>query len=164
MSVRSIVIIHERIAHWHRRLRPRFLSWDAELEWAETRSAADLSRRVLGIAHPVILVDAADWPAAALEAVGTARYRSPGASILVLDALDRAGFAPAAREVGATEVISGAVRVSEIFAILVRWTEVARVRTAGAGWSAPRPQIPEPWEDPTAFATRWFEGLRWSGL
>ena len=57
---RVAVILHERLGHWNRQLRPRL--HDRPVRWFETRSRADLDHLLVGLACPVVLIDLGRHP------------------------------------------------------------------------------------------------------
>lgn len=129
-----VVVVHERIATWARQLRPRLAG--SAGGWAETRSAADLARRLLGAVVPVVVLDLADAPAARLEEVALARRESPDALILVLEPRDRPGVPALARELGATRVLAGPATPPEVAEVVSRWVRLSRQRARAGGWPA----------------------------
>jgi DNA-binding NtrC family response regulator len=146
LAVASLaVLIHERLGNWARQLRPRLLGWP--IRWVETRSTADLEAALAGMACPVVLIDLARRPRAALEDLDRAAQAAPNALILVLDPQAYEGVATLARELGATHVLSGPVNPPAVARLIARWLPLARRQAEGDGWSnalEPEPE-PEPW-------------------
>jgi len=139
------VVIHERRGIWARQLRPRLLAWP--IRWVETRSTADLEAALAGMACPVVLLDLARRPRAALEDLDRAAQAAPNALILVLDPQAHEGVATLARELGATHVLSGPVTPPAVAQLIARWLPLAQRQAEGDGWSnalEPEPK-PEPW-------------------
>jgi hypothetical protein len=94
----------------------------------------------------LLVIDVADRPRAALEALGQARRLAPDALCLVIDPRSHPGLAPLAEELGATCVLAGDVPPPAVAALLTRWLALSQRRSADAGW-APSPTGPaEPWE------------------
>ena len=62
---RVAVILHERLGHWNRQLRPRL--HDRPIRWFETRSRADLDSLLIGLACPVVLIDLGRHPIEGLK-------------------------------------------------------------------------------------------------
>src|SRR3954453_6771417 len=146
LAVASLaVVIHERLGTWARQLRPRLLAWP--IRWVETRSTADLEAALAGMACPVVLLDLARRPRAALEDLDRAAQVAPNALILVLDPEAREGVATLARELGASHVFSGPGTPPVGARLLARWPPLAQRQSESDGWSnAPEPEPePEPW-------------------
>ncbi len=144
------LIIHERLAYWAGRLRPRFRGWP--IRWSETRSTAELVEAAGRPACPILVVDLGDRPARGLADLDAANQAAPTALSLVLDPADHPGVAAFARELGATLVFSGPVVPPAVEAILERWLPLARRRAEGDGWARPSGPEPEFWERPELFA------------
>jgi CheY-like chemotaxis protein len=146
LAVASLaVVLHERLGTWARQLRPRLLAWP--IRWVETRSTADLEAALAGMACPVVLIDLARRPRAALEDLDRAAQAAPNALILVLDPQAYEGVATLARELGATHVLSGPVTPPSVAQLIARWLPLAQRQAEGDGWSyalEPEPE-PEPW-------------------
>lgn len=141
------VIIHERLAHWSRQLRPRFRGWP--IRWSETRSRAELVRATARAACPILVIDLADRPIRGLEDLGAALAAVPTALSLVLGPGSDPAVGMTARELGATLVLPGVVVPPEVVGLLRRWLPLARQRTETGGWSAPSepdPSNPIPWQ------------------
>src|SRR3954451_12450285 len=139
------VLIHERLGSWARQLRPRLLAWP--IRWIETRSTTDLEAALAGMACPIVLIDLARRPRAGLEDLDRAAQTASNALILVLDPQAHEGVATLARELGATQVLSGPVPPPEVAQVIARWLPLAHRLTDADGWSItrePEPQ-PEPW-------------------
>ncbi len=138
-----VLVIHERLGHWARQLRPRLSAWPVRL--VETRSAADLEAAVAGRACPVVVIDLARRVRAGLEDLDRATRAAPNALVLVLDPEAHDGVALLARELGATHVIAGVATPPAVAGLLARWLPLAQRRDDRDGWSArPEPE-PEPW-------------------
>jgi hypothetical protein len=142
---RVAVILHERLGHWNRQLRPRL--HDRPIRWFESRSRADLDSLLTGLACPVVLIDLGLHPAAGLHDLERVLERAPDARALVLDPEDHDEVAGLARELGATHVASGYVPPPFVASLLARWIELAQRRIERDGWS--RTSFPktetEPW-------------------
>lgn len=146
-AVRQVLVaIHERRGTWARQLRPRLADGPAPIQWAEARSAGELVAAVAGAACPVVVVDVGARPRGALEAVDAAVRAAPNALVLVLDAADRPEVETLARELGATDVLSGRWPPPAVADRVARWLPLARRRAEADGWS-PNPPLPvPPWE------------------
>jgi hypothetical protein len=143
----QVLVIHERLGFWARHLRPRLA--DSPVRVVETRSRGDLETALTSGsgACPVVLIDLASRPKAALEDLDRALAAAPDALALVLDPEAHEGVALLARELGATHVISGPATPPAMIRLLNRWLPLARQRAEAAGWSgsAPESPLPEPW-------------------
>lgn len=141
----SAVIVHERLGTWFRQLRPRLLSWP--IRWMETRSSSDLRSALAGLSCPIVVIDLASRPRAALEDLDLTHQAAPNALVLVLDPCALKGVSILARELGATHVIQGTATPPEVVRLLARWLPLAERRTEDDGWSriARRRNEPEPW-------------------
>ena len=142
--MRTTLIVHERIARWTRRLRPRSEGWGARL--VESRSLDDLAASAAATACPIVVVDAAGRLRAALDAILSVRQVAPAALVLAIDDAVDSGFPAAAREAGATLALRGSSPSPVVFDLIGRWVEVARGRSEADGWAADRCAEPEPWE------------------
>ena len=80
---RVAVILHERRGNWARQLRPRL--HNQPVRWFETRSRADLTGVLTGLACPVILIDLGRHPAAGLMDLDLVLRLVSDARVLVLD-------------------------------------------------------------------------------
>lgn len=137
------LVIHERLGTWARQLRPRLAGWP--IRWSESRSAADLEAAVALAACPILVVDLGDRPRPGLDALGRAALVAPYALSLVLDPGDRPGVATLARELGATQILSGHAPPPAVAELLTRWLPIARHRTEADGWSIRPGPEPDPW-------------------
>jgi hypothetical protein len=142
-----VLVIHERLGIWARHLRPRLA--DGPVRVVETRSPEDLSRVLLGGSGvcPIVLIDLARRIRAGLEDLDLARQCAPDALILVLDPEPTQGVALLARELGATDVLSGPATPPQVVRIITRWLPISRLRAESSGWAstAGEPPEPEPW-------------------
>ena len=143
----QVLVVHERIGHWARQVRPRLS--DRPLRLIQTRSGADLETALAGAgsACPVVLIDLARRVRAGLEDLERASRVAPESLVLVLDPDRHDGVALLARELGATHVLSGPVPPPDVAALLVRWLALSPKRAESAGWCGPEPEqvAPEPW-------------------
>ena len=130
------VILHERLGTWAGQLRPRLQ--DRPVRWFETRSTADLDAAILGLACPVVVIDLRR-NVEGLRDLDRVMKLAPGARTLVLDPEAHEGVAALARELGATEVISGFVPPPEVACRIDRWISLAAVQIDREGWSRPLP-------------------------
>jgi hypothetical protein len=128
------VILHERLGTWAGQLRGRLQ--DRPVRWYETRSAADLDAALLGVACPVVVIDLGR-NLEALRDLDRLVQLAPGARTLVLDPEGHEGVPALARELGATEVISGFVPPPEVAGRIDRWIGLASARIDREGWSRP---------------------------
>lgn len=127
------LIIHERVAHWSRQLRPRFDG--RPIRWVETRSSGDLSQAATRTNCPILIVSLDEKPDRGLRDLFEALRAAPDALSLVIDPSggdERAGLA---RELGATHVLSGPVVAPEVERWVRRWLPIAEARSAAFGWS-----------------------------
>ncbi len=136
------LVIHERLGYWARHLKPRLVGWP--IAWAETRSTADLEAALRATACPIVVIDVADRPLAAMEDLDRAMQTAPDALALVLDPRDY-GVAPVALELGASHVMTGGVVPPAVADFLTRWVRLAQTRNEADGWSLPAEAEPEPW-------------------
>jgi hypothetical protein len=142
---RVAVILHERLGHWNRHLRPRL--HDRPVRWFETRSRADLDHLLVGLACPVVLIDLGRHPAEGLKDLNHILERTPDARILVMDPECHDEVAALARELGATHVAVGFVPPPFVARLMARWIELAQRHLEHDGWSRtafPKTQT-EPW-------------------
>jgi hypothetical protein len=145
---RVAVIVHERLGNWIRQLRPRLHA--QPVRWFETRSRADLSGALTGLACPAVLIDLGRDPTAGLMDLDLVLRRASDARTLVLDPASQREAASLARELGATHVVSGFAHPPEVAALLARWIALALRRIECDGWS--RSSLPD------------AESSRWSWL
>jgi hypothetical protein len=137
------LVIHERLGYWARHLRSRLAGWP--LAWVETRSTADLEAALRSTASPIVIIDVADRPLAAMEDLDRAMRIAPDALILVLDPRTHDGISTVALELGATHVMAGGVVPPAVSSFLTRWIWLAQTRNEAGGWSLPEDPEPEPW-------------------
>ena len=128
------VILHERLGAWASQLQSRL--GDRPVRWYETRSLADLDAATLGVACPVVLIDLSR-NVEALAPWTIYRGLCRGRGTLVLDPDIHEGVAMLARELGATEVISGFVPPPEVADRIDRWISLAAAQIEREGWSRP---------------------------
>jgi hypothetical protein len=138
-----LLVVHERLGFWARQLRPLFRELPVRI--VETRSACDLEPVLSGTTCPLLVVDAARRVRASLEDLVLALRVAPDALALVLADDPGNEFTLLARRLGATHVIAGPVRPHEVASLLSRWLTLAQRRADAAGWQAPGPPRPEPW-------------------
>lgn len=121
---------------------------DRAVHWRETRSAADLDAALVGVACPVVLLDLERNIEGLRDLLRMARL-SPGARALVLDPEATEEVPAVARELGATEVISGFIPPPEVAARIGHWISLAALQIEREGWSRPlaveAPDDPESW-------------------
>jgi hypothetical protein len=132
---RVAVVLHERLGNWAAQLRPRLP--DPRIRWVESRSRDDLAAALLGLASPVVLIDLAANPVDGLHDLVRMREHSPGARVLVLDPGQHEGISEAARELGATLILSGFVPPPEVARLLERWIALSLDQSDHEGWSRP---------------------------
>ena len=137
------LVIHERLGYWARHLKPRLVGWP--IAWVETRSTADLEAALRATACPIVVIDVADRPLAAMEDLDRAMRTAPNALALVLDPRAHDGVAPVALELGASHVMTGGVVPPAVSDFLTRWVRLAQTRNEADGWSLPAESEPEPW-------------------
>jgi len=150
---RVAVILHERLGHWVRQLRPRL--YDQPVRWFETRSSSDLEGILTGLAYPVVLVDLGRHAATGLKDLGLISLRAPDARILVLDPETHPQVPELARELGATHVVSGFAPPPVIAELIARWIALARRGIEYAGWS--RTTFPETQTDPWSWLSDYLD-------
>jgi hypothetical protein len=140
-----MVVLHERLGFWARHLRPRLLAWP--IRWVETRSTADLEAALAGVACPIVLIDLGQRVRAGLEDLDRAAQAAPNGLFLVLDPGAHEGVATLARELGATQIVSGPVPPPEVAGLLTRWLPLAQRQSESDGWSKACEPVaePEPW-------------------
>jgi hypothetical protein len=127
------VILHERLGNWARQLRPRF--HDLPIRLIETRSWADLDAELIGVACPVVLIDAGTQLASGLLALDLVLSRAPGALVLFDTQEPHCEVTALARELGAAHVLSGFVPAPYVASLVLRWILLARRRIEQNGWS-----------------------------
>jgi len=142
MDPASLIVIHERRAHWARHLRPR-LSGPA-VRWSETRSTADLLASARRSACPIVVLDLGNRPVRGLEDLDSLRRTAPNSLSLVLDPGSHPDVGPIARELGATLVLPGVVVAPRVVELLGRWLPLARRRAEADGWMPPLPSDFDP--------------------
>ena len=149
---RVAVILHERRGNWVRQLRPRLHS--QPVRWFETRSRADLTGVLTGLACPVILIDLGCEPAAGLLDLDWVLRLVSDARILVLDPDSHHEAAGLARELGATHVASGFVAPPVVAVLLARWIALAQRHIERDGWS--RTALPQSASNPWAWLSAYL--------
>jgi hypothetical protein len=127
------LILHERLGNWAGQLRSRLQN--LPIRWFETRSRRDLDGVLTGLACPVVLIDTGPQLANGLIDLDLVRMRAPDALVLVKNAGDDREGTLLARELGATQVLSGFVPPPEVARLLGRWVLLAQRRTECSGWS-----------------------------
>lgn len=137
------LVIHERIGDWARQLKPRLVSWP--IAWVESRSTADLEAALRATACPIVVIDVAERPRAAMEDLDLAMRTAPNAMALVLDPRAHDGVAAVALELGASHVMTGGVVPPAVSDLLTRWLRLAQTRNEADGWSLPLQSEPDPW-------------------
>ena len=90
------LITHERLGYWARHLRSRLAGWP--ITWVETRSTADLEAALRSTSCPIVVIDVADRPLAAMTDLDRAMQTAPNALALVLDPRTHDGIAHVALE------------------------------------------------------------------
>ena len=140
------IIVHERIADWVGRLRPRFAA-DPTVRWVESRSTGDLvaAAAAAGPGRAIVVVNLAGgrtlWGLNGLEALD-ATALDP--LVLVLDP-DRVPEVPTlARELGATLVLSGVAVPPRVELILRRFLRAAEQPPAAGRPTPDQPTRPRP--------------------
>ncbi len=117
------IIVHERIATWTGRLRPRFAG-DPRVRWVESRSSPDLVAAV-GSESSLVLIDLRGRTLWGMEGLSALEPRHHQALILVLDP-DHVPEVPIlARELGATLVWSGVVVPPRVATLFHHWLNLA---------------------------------------
>ncbi len=150
------VILHERLGHWIRQLRPRLC--EHPVRWFESRSPEDLDVLLTGLAFPVLLLDLRQHAASGLKDLAPIVLRVPNARTLVLDPDTEPGVAELARELGATYVFSGFVPPPVVAELLARWIALAVRGIELAGWS--RTTLPESDTDPWSWLSDYLDEPR----
>lgn len=141
---RPALIVHERLAHWARRLRPRVAGWPVRL--VETRSSMDLERAWRDAAYPLVVIDLDRWPRRGLSDLVRAWPPNSEALVMVLDPGGHPEVRQLAREIGAAYTFSGVATPPAVVALLGRWLEIARRRAGAIGWTRDQEPEPEFWE------------------
>jgi hypothetical protein len=140
------VIVHERRGTWAAQLRPRLQH--LPVRWFETRSTSDLDAAIVGVASPVVVIDLGRH-VELLRDLDRVVKIAPGARTLVLDPDSHDGTASLARELGATEVLSGFVPPPDAADRIEKWIGLAAREIDREGWSRPlsagSPQDSESW-------------------
>ncbi len=127
------LILHERLGNWAGQLRSRLQN--LPIRWFETRSRRDLDDVLTGLACPVVLIDPGTQLANGLIDLDLVRMRAPDALVLVRNAGGESEATLLARELGATQVLSGFVPPPEVACLLSRWVLLAQRRIECSGWS-----------------------------
>lgn len=140
------VIIHERLAHWSRQLRPRFQGWP--IRWFETRSGSSLRDAVRLSSHPILLFVIDERLSQGLKELDSALQGGQSAFCLVIDLLKRFEVVEIGRELGVTAVLSGVVVPPDVESLLRRWLSLASFRAEREGWFPSIEAEPEPWDRP----------------
>ena len=119
------IIVHERIANWTGKLRPRFAG-DPQVRWVESRSGADLVAAVDagGLERSIVLIDLAGRTLWGLEGLDALQQMTHTAWILILDPESIPEVPPLARELGATLVCSGVVVPPQVEKLFRRWLDL----------------------------------------
>ena len=143
--MRLPLIIHERIGHWARQLRPRVEAWPVKL--IETRPGDDVATMARRSACPILVVDLGDRPKLGLEAIDQAYSTAPLALILALNSSKLPEVDTLARELGASRVLSGSINPPDVMTVLERWLPIAQKRAEADGWAEDRVPELEPWEE-----------------
>lgn len=141
----QVLVVQERIGTWARHLRPRFDGWPLRL--IESRTGTDLGAAVAGVPCPIVVIDVARRPRAALEDLDWGLTVAPEALVLVLNPHSWDGVAVLAQELGATHVVDGPVTPPAVAGLLARWLPLAEWRAEAAGrpvLAATTPEA-EPW-------------------
>jgi hypothetical protein len=142
---RVVLVLHERLAHWARQLRPRMT--DPAIRWFETRSGQDLENALFGgVGCPIVLIDLERQRETALEDLVTLNQWASGARILVIDREADAETALILRELGATHVFAGFVPPPEVASLLGHWVGLAKQELERSGFF--RTEFPETGTDP----------------
>lgn len=135
VTVSSLLITHERLARWARQLRPRLASLPIDL--VETRSRQDLLLAVARHPAPLLLVDLGQRPIAMLDDLEQAMAAAPDARTIVLDPERIPDVPRLARQLGATEILSGPVPPPLVADRLARWHTLNTDRLPHDGWIRP---------------------------
>ena len=140
-----VLVVHERIGYWGRQLQSRLINRSVRI--VESRSAEDLERALTNMVCSLVVIDLGRKGCGGLDDLACALRTAPDALVLVIDPVSREGVAMLARELGATQVLSGAVTPPEVVDVMTRWISLAQERAKSSGWaaSAPQPPVPEPW-------------------
>lgn len=139
----QLLVIHERIGFWARRMRPRLNKPTVRI--VETRSARDLEATLANRAFPVVLVDLARRVCGGIDDLNRAMAVAPDAISLVLAPEQNEELRLLARGLGATHVWSGPATPPAVAELLARWLDLSRRRAEASGWDAAAPPPPEPW-------------------
>ena len=125
------IIVHERIATWTGKLRPRFVN-DPQVHWVESRSNADLSAAVaaVGLDRAIVIVDLRGRTLWGLEGLDALNEVSHNVWSLVLDPESIPEVPVLARELGATLVLSGVVVPPRVEILLRRWLSLIPATTS----------------------------------
>lgn len=145
------MVIHERLAHWTRQLRPYEGAWSVRL--IETRSSDELFEAVSRAGTCVVVARLGDDPAGELGRLHEALTASPGTLCVLHDPLDRPGVQALARELGAAVAWGSEALPPEVVRLLERFTEIIRERRDRGGWFDPA------WTVPADDLDAWIEGL-----
>lgn len=144
-----VVVLHERMGAWSRRLRPRLA--DVPARWFETRSAAELLAAASACTSPVALIEAGSDPAPALGDLALLAASASSPLILFVDPKGRPEVLGTARDLGATLASSGRVTPPEVASLVARWLGLAQRAIAHEGWTRPIPA------DPARQPAEWVE-------
>ena len=140
-----LLVVHERIGYWGRQLQSRLVNRSVRI--VESRSAEDLEQALTNVVCSLVVIDLGHKGCGGLDDLGRALGTAPDALVLVIDPASREGVAMLARELGASQVLSGTVTPPEVVDVMTRWISLAQARAKSSGWAGrdPEPPAPEPW-------------------
>jgi hypothetical protein len=142
---RVVVVLHERLGEWSRQLRPRL--GNPVIRWFETRTGTDLERVLAGgVGSPVVLVDLDRQRESGWDDLIMVTRRASDARVLVIDRNGDDAAKMAARELGATCVLTGFVPPPVVASLLKDWVDLAAAEIDRSGWN--RSEFPETVTDP----------------
>ncbi len=158
-----VLVVHERIGYWGRQLQSRLVNRAVRI--VESRSAEDLERVLANMVCSLVVIDLGRKGCGGLDDLGRALRIAPDALVLVIDPASREGIAMLARELGASQVLSGTVTPPEVIDVMTRWISLAQERAKSSGWagSTPEPPAPEPWNWLTPHIQAWSAEQRPAG-
>lgn len=135
---RPLVLIHDESGEWLLQIRsrlselaPRVLEVHSLQDW----KSLDLSSEPC----PLVLLQLGEHPQTCwslFERIAS-QINSTGGLILLLNPQEFPKVRQIARELGATLVIDGSAPPNFVANLLKRWSDIARVREAAAGWREP---------------------------
>ncbi len=150
-SPKVALTIHEMRGDWSRLLRSTAAIWGVSLR--ETRSTEDLRESFSGQSVPIVTISLATRREQMLADLVMCRSSIPNALILVIEPSHQAEAVELIRELGATQVLSGAVLPPTVIDLLKDWVVLASQRRERVGWIR---SVATPLGPPAPWFERWM--------